>query len=71
MASDMLDQVTLDYAAAHIKARAEAERLMRDSARRGGQLDLSQAHGDRAAALDEAAAAVLLLASVEACDAGR
>jgi hypothetical protein len=53
-----LDQFTLAHVAAYLDARAEAERMMRDLARRDGKLDISQAHGDRAAALTEAAAAI-------------
>jgi hypothetical protein len=54
----LLDQFTLDHIASYLQARAEAERMMRDIARRDGKLDISQAHGDRAAALAEAATAV-------------
>jgi hypothetical protein len=58
---EMLDKATLEFAADRTKARAEAERVMRDNARREGRQDIATMHGDRAAAFDEAADAIRAL----------
>ena len=42
-----------------IVARAESERIMRDMARRRGDMEIANAHGDRAGVLDEQAQAIV------------
>ena len=57
----MLDAATLAFVAANLRARALAELLMRDAARREGRAEIAALHADRAGAFQEAAAAVPLL----------
>jgi hypothetical protein len=52
--NQMLDPETLEFAIGRVRWRAEAERIMRDDARRVGRSDIAMMHGDRAAVLDEA-----------------
>jgi hypothetical protein len=53
-----LDQRTLLFVANNMMARAEAEQIMRDNARREGRQDIATMHGDRAQAFTEAASAI-------------
>lgn len=61
----MLDSHTLSFVAKNLMARAQAERIMRDDARREGRDDIARLHGDRAQALIEAAAAVPYLSEAQ------
>lgn len=58
-----LDQQTLLFVADNMMARAQAERIMRDDARREGREDIATMHADRAQAFTEAAAAIPTLAA--------
>jgi hypothetical protein len=53
-----LDQQTLLFVANNMMARAQAERIMRDNARREGRQDIATMHDDRAKAFTEAASAI-------------
>jgi hypothetical protein len=57
-----LDADTLRVVADNLLARAQAELIMRDNARREGKSGIAIMHGDRAQAFNEAAAATLALA---------
>jgi hypothetical protein len=54
----MLDKATLLFVADNMMARAQAERIMRDNARREGKLEIATMHADRAQAFTEAASAI-------------
>lgn len=54
----MLDKATLLFVADNMMARAQAERIMRDDARREGDSEAYQMHGDRAQAFTEAVSAI-------------
>jgi hypothetical protein len=62
----MLDQFTLLFVAENMTARARAERILRDDARRDGKLEIATMHGDRAQAFSEAAAAIPSLTEADA-----
>jgi hypothetical protein len=57
----MLDKDTLLFVSANMMTRAQAERIMRDNARRDGNVAIAEMHGDRAQAFVEAATAIPLL----------
>lgn len=59
----MLDEATLLFVADNMMARAQAERMMRDDARREGKPEIATMHDDRAQAFAEAASAIPLLKS--------
>jgi len=53
-----LDKNTLSFVADNMMARTQAERIMRENARRDGKTAIAIMHGDRAQAFTEAAIAI-------------
>jgi hypothetical protein len=59
------DPQTLRAAARILMARASLERIMRDDARKRGEVELARAHGDRGAAFVEAASTIITMTAEE------